>query len=90
MGWSRGSRQWHLKLLRTPLKILPNSDGSSVVGIKLSINELHPKGEWNENQSVEDTGSTETINCGLILRSIGYKSVVSRSLRGHSAIFTGS
>ena len=73
--WSQGSKQWFLKLLRTPLEILPNKDNTSVSGIKLGINELCPKGKWNENQSISDTGIVETIECGLILRSIGYKSI---------------
>merc|ERR1719361_2343450 len=29
----------------------------------------------NSNQSVVNTGKTEIINCGLVLRSIGYKSI---------------
>ena len=73
--WSHGSKQWFLKLLRTPLEIIPTCDNISVSGIKLGINELHPKGEWDEHQSVRYTGNDETINCGLILRSIGYKSI---------------
>ena len=73
--WSRGSKQWYLKLLRTPLEILPSNDGEHVGGIKLGINELHPKGEWSEHQTVKDTGIIETIDCGLVLRSIGYKSI---------------
>ena len=73
--WPEGSKQWFLKLLRTPLEILPCCDNISVSGIKLGINELHPKDEWDENQSVRYTGNDETINCGLVLRSIGYKSI---------------
>ena len=72
--WSQGTKQWTLKLLRTPLEILSDSSGK-VSGVKLGINELSPKGMWDENQTVIDTGCTETIDCGLVLRSIGYKSI---------------
>ena len=72
--WSKGSRNWFLKLLRTPKEII-SADGNTVSGIKLGINELVPKGHCDENQLVADTGVTETIDCGLVLRSIGYKSI---------------
>ena len=61
--------------LRTPLEILSDSSGKDVSGVKLGINELSPKGMWDENQTIIDTGCTETIDCGLVLRSIGYKSI---------------
>ena len=73
--WAKGTKQWHLKLLRTPLEIMPSSDDPQTVGkIKLGINELS-QGDINESQNVIDTGETETIDCGLVLRSIGYKSI---------------
>ena len=73
--WAKGTKQWHLKLLRTPLEIIPNSDNPKTVGkIKLGINKLS-QGDINESQNVIDTGETETIDCGLVLRSIGYKSI---------------
>ena len=73
--WSQGTKQWYLKLLRSPLEIIPDCDNASVGGIKLGINELYPKGAWDESQTVKDTGNFESINCGLVLRSIGYKSI---------------
>merc|ERR1719266_232199 len=51
--WAQGSKKWHLKLLRTPIEITPNSDNSQAVGaVKLGVNELYPQGEMNLNQSV--------------------------------------
>jgi hypothetical protein len=29
----------------------------------------------SEDQEIESTGDVETIECGLVLRSIGYKSI---------------
>jgi len=72
---ANAEKSWHLKLLRTPLEILPGgADGRSVSGLKLGINRL--VGDTvSEAQSVEDTGETEVLECGLVLRSIGYQSV---------------
>ena len=80
--WSKGSRNWFLKLLRTPMEII-SADGNTVSGIKLGINELVPKDHCDENQLVADTGVTETIDCGLVLRSIGYKSIGKCSYSGN-------
>ena len=43
-----------------------------MAGVRLGINRL--VGDTvSEAQSVEDTGATEVIECGLVLRSIGYQ-----------------
>ncbi len=70
------SKEWHLKLLRSPLEIHAD-DSDAVEAITLGINRLVPgsKDEWTEAQGVEDTGLKERLDCGLILKSIGYKSV---------------
>ena len=48
------------------------ADDRSVSGLKLGINRL--VGDTvSEAQSVEDTGETEVLECGLVLRSIGYQ-----------------
>ena len=70
--WGDASKKWHLKLLKTPLEILNDGDGS-VTGIKLGINRLVSDNLLSE--AVEDTGKIEVIDCGLVLRSVGYKSV---------------
>lgn len=80
--WSKGSRNWFLKLLRTPKEII-SADSNTVSGIKLGINKLVPEGHCAENQLVADTGVTETIDCGLVLRSIGYKSIGKCPCRGN-------
>ena len=74
--WAQGTKRWYLKLLRTPLEIIPSSNfNGSVAAIRLGVNELHPGEDMNESQSIVDTGNTEIIDCGLVLRSIGYKSI---------------
>ena len=74
--WAQGTKRWYLKLLRTPLEIIPSSNfNESVAAIRLGVNELHPGEDMNESQSIVDTGNTEIIDCGLVLRSIGYKSI---------------
>lgn len=69
--WSQGTKKWHLDLFRTPQEILPSaSDPSSVGALRLGISTP------TEDQSgLIDTGRSETIECGLVLKSIGYKSV---------------
>lgn len=65
---------WHLDLLRRPLEIHPDSSLKNVAGITLGINKLVGQ-EWSEGQEIEETDKREFVECGLILRSIGYKSV---------------
>ena len=65
------SKEWHLKLLRTPLEIHSDSE-NKVNCITLGINKLVGE-DFTENQKVEaDPEQTEKIECGLIFRSIGY------------------
>ena len=49
-------------------------DPSRVGSIRLGVNETSEDGEV-----ISDTGRTETIECGLVLKSIGYKSVQVRA-----------
>ncbi|CAM1322593.1 FDXR (predicted) [Pycnogonum litorale] len=67
-------KNWHLKLLRTPLEVITNDEDDEnrkVTGIRLGINKLE---SVSENAKCLPTGKTETLDCGLILRSTGYKS----------------
>ncbi|TRY77055.1 hypothetical protein TCAL_13814 [Tigriopus californicus] len=65
-------KSWELRLLRSPLAIL-GSD-SSVSGVQLGVNRLDGP-NLTEDQAVVSTGEVETLECGLVLKSIGYKSV---------------
>ncbi|XP_039288128.1 NADPH:adrenodoxin oxidoreductase, mitochondrial isoform X2 [Nilaparvata lugens] len=55
--------------LRSPLEILGDS---CVSGVKLSVNKL--EGSDINSQHAVPTGEYESINCGMVLRSIGYRS----------------
>ncbi|XP_034249133.1 NADPH:adrenodoxin oxidoreductase, mitochondrial-like [Thrips palmi] len=56
--------------LRSPLSFVGDSN---VTGVKFGINSL--QGADLESQQAIATGKTEEIPCGMVLRSIGYKSV---------------
>ncbi|KAJ1522206.1 hypothetical protein ONE63_002514 [Megalurothrips usitatus] len=56
--------------MRSPLSF---QGSTSVTGVELGLNSLH--GADLENQQAIPTGEKEIINCGLALRSIGYRSV---------------
>ncbi|XP_078692035.1 NADPH:adrenodoxin oxidoreductase, mitochondrial-like [Branchiostoma floridae x Branchiostoma belcheri] len=68
----QASREWGLKFLRSPLEILPTEDGTRISAIRLGVNKL--EGSDSSAQAIP-TGETEVLSCGLVLRSIGYKSV---------------
>ncbi len=58
-----------LKYLRSPVEIL--GDGDKVTGIRVGINKIEDDG--NGNPRAVPTGETEDIECGLVMRSIGYR-----------------
>ncbi|KAI8077807.1 uncharacterized protein BX664DRAFT_389400 [Halteromyces radiatus] len=66
----QGDKSWHLQFLRSPVEILTNND--RVAGIRYEINRL--EGPVEKSRAV-GTGEYETQECGLVLRSIGYKSL---------------
>ncbi len=59
-----------LRFLRSPIEI--QGDGK-VERIVLGVNELHE--DDGGNIKARDTGERETLECGLVFRSIGYKGV---------------
>ncbi|XP_064600487.1 NADPH:adrenodoxin oxidoreductase, mitochondrial-like [Liolophura sinensis] len=64
--------EWELKFCRSPLEMLPSSDEKRVSGIRLSVNKLENCGGIVK---AVPSGEREDISCGLVLRSIGYKSI---------------
>ncbi len=60
-----------LRFLRSPLEILGEGEDGPVTGIRLAVNRLvsAPDGRVR----AEATGAEEVIECGLVLRSIGYR-----------------
>lgn len=64
---------WELRFLRSPIKILHSSDG--VRGAELAANRLESIDGNFENDRAVETGEREQLECGLIIYSIGYKTV---------------
>ncbi|XP_053309596.1 NADPH:adrenodoxin oxidoreductase, mitochondrial isoform X2 [Spea bombifrons] len=70
--WDQANREWGLYFLRSPIQVLPSKDGRKAAGVRLSITRLEGTGD---TAVAIPTGQVEDISCGLILSSIGYKSV---------------
>ena len=60
------SHRIELRFLRSPIEILGEGDDGPVTGVRVSINEL-------VDGRAMPTGEEEVIECGLVLRSIGYR-----------------
>ncbi|KAM4692377.1 NADPH:adrenodoxin oxidoreductase, mitochondrial [Rhinophrynus dorsalis] len=71
-SWAKAEREWGLRFLRSPLAVLPSEDGRKASGIRLSVTRLEGRGE---SAVAVPTGKVEDLSCGLIINSIGYKSV---------------
>ena len=67
--WREAEREWQLRLFRSPLELVAGEDGKSVGSIVLGVNRAA------EGGGVADTGEREELRTGLVLRSIGYRSV---------------
>lgn len=67
-GLKDADKAWELDFFRSPREILVDSEGR-VNGIALEVNE-----ERTDGKAV-GTGVVETVDCGLVFRSIGYRSV---------------
>jgi ferredoxin/flavodoxin---NADP+ reductase len=65
------SHRLELRFLRSPLEILGEGEDGPVTGVRLAINRL-TTGEDGRVRA-EPTGETEDVECGLVLRSIGYR-----------------
>ena len=67
------SHRLELRFLRSPLEILGDGDDGPVTAIRVAINELVTGDDGRVH--AEPTGAEEVIECGLVLRSIGYRGV---------------
>jgi ferredoxin--NADP+ reductase len=65
------SHRIELRFLRSPIEILGEGDDGPVTGVKVGVNRLEA-GEDGRLRAVP-TGEEEVIECGLVLRSIGYR-----------------
>uniref|UniRef100_A0A8D0EEM0 NADPH:adrenodoxin oxidoreductase, mitochondrial n=1 Tax=Salvator merianae TaxID=96440 RepID=A0A8D0EEM0_SALMN len=70
--WVSASREWSLKFLRSPLQVLPTADGKQARAIRMAVTRLEGSGD---TAKAIPTGEVEELLCGLILSSIGYKSL---------------
>jgi ferredoxin--NADP+ reductase len=60
-----------LRFLRSPIEILGDGEDGPVTGVRVAVNEL-VEAEDGQMRAVA-TGDEEVIECGLVLRSIGYR-----------------
>ncbi|MGZ4310737.1 MAG: NADP oxidoreductase, partial [Solirubrobacteraceae bacterium] len=65
------SHRLELRFLRSPLEILGEGEEGPVSGVRVAINRLVTTDDGRVR--AEPTGETEVIECGLVLRSIGYR-----------------
>ena len=66
-------RSWSLEFLRSPTEILTDTNRTKVQGIRYELNRL--EGSSPLEMKAIRTGELEDRECGLVLRSIGYKSL---------------
>jgi ferredoxin--NADP+ reductase len=64
------SHRLELRFLRSPVEILGEGDDGPVTGVRVAINRLQVDGD---RVRAVPTGEEEVIECGLVLRSIGYR-----------------
>ena len=65
------SHQLELRFLRSPVEILGEGEDGPATAVRVAVNRLVSRGEGRVG--VEPTGEEEVIECGLVLRSIGYR-----------------
>lgn len=69
---NKASRIWGFRFFRSPVEILPDPDNNRTAGLRLAVNRLEGEGEGARSVL---TGEVEDVTCGLIISSIGYKSL---------------
>jgi ferredoxin--NADP+ reductase len=65
------SHRLELRFLRSPVEILGEGEDGPVTGVRVAVNRLVTRDDGRVG--VEPTGAEEVIECGLVLRSIGYR-----------------
>ncbi|NWJ12169.1 ADRO protein, partial [Crypturellus undulatus] len=65
-------REWGLRFQRSPQEVLPTADGTRARGVRVALTRL--QGSGDSAQAVP-TGEVEELECGLVLSSIGYRSL---------------
>lgn len=69
---NNATRTWGFRFYRSPTEILADPSRNRTAAIRLAVNRLEGSGEGA--QAVL-TGEVEEISCGLVISSIGYKSL---------------
>ncbi|XP_008783243.2 NADPH:adrenodoxin oxidoreductase, mitochondrial isoform X1 [Phoenix dactylifera] len=69
-----GQRELHFMFFRKPDRFLPSESGDTVSRVRLEKTCLKENGASGKQVAV-GTGQFEDLKCGLVLKSIGYKSV---------------
>jgi ferredoxin--NADP+ reductase len=65
------SHQIELRFLRSPLEVLGDGEDAAVSGLRVARNRIEP--DAHGNLRAVASGEEEAIDCGLVLRSIGYR-----------------
>ena len=65
------SHRLELRFLRSPVEILGEGENGPVTGVRLAVNRLVTAEDGRVR--AEPTGEEEVVECGLVLRSIGYR-----------------
>jgi ferredoxin--NADP+ reductase len=65
------SHRVELRFLRSPLEVVGDGPGGATTGLRVVRNRIEPNGRGNLRAVA--TGEEELIECGLVLRSIGYR-----------------
>jgi ferredoxin/flavodoxin---NADP+ reductase len=65
------SHRLELRFLRSPVEILGEGENGPVTGVRVAVNRLVHAADGRV--SAVPTGEEEVIECGLVLRSIGYR-----------------
>ncbi|XP_020774889.1 NADPH:adrenodoxin oxidoreductase, mitochondrial isoform X2 [Boleophthalmus pectinirostris] len=65
-------RSWGFLFCRSPLEVLPDPSGTRTAALRLAVNKLEGSGE---GARAVLTTEEEVVPCGLVISSIGYKSL---------------
>ncbi|XP_025954901.2 NADPH:adrenodoxin oxidoreductase, mitochondrial isoform X1 [Dromaius novaehollandiae] len=66
------AREWGLRFQRSPQEVLPTADGRRARGVRMALTRLEGSGD---SAKAIPTGEVEELECGLVLSSIGYRSL---------------
>ncbi|XP_025902636.1 NADPH:adrenodoxin oxidoreductase, mitochondrial [Nothoprocta perdicaria] len=66
------AREWGLRFQRSPQEVLPTADGTRARGVRMALTRLEGSGD---SAKAVPTGEVEELECGLVLSSIGYRSL---------------